>query len=113
MGHSVNGRNLCGLIAGYMIIKSIVNIVLDHGFTNILMLAVSIGLGVCMLSRLKFMNYITAAVLAVMVIVHLKDNISNFGVNRHLIYLGEGVIDLICAYRLVADEDIKEFFRHG
>lgn len=112
MGHSVNGRNLCGLIGGYMILKGIINLILGFGFTNILMLAVSVGLTVGLLISFKFMNYVTAGFLAVMVLVHIKDNISNIGLNIHLLYLAEAVIDVICAFKLVADSDIREFFNH-
>ena len=111
MGHSVNGRNLCGLIAGYMVIKGILNLILDFSGTNVMMLAVSVGLGFGMLIAFKFMNYITAAFLFVMVVIHIKDNITNIGWNVHIVYLVEAVIDVVCAYKLVASEDIREWFR--
>lgn len=112
MGHSVNGRNLCGLIGGYMILKGVVNLILGFGFTNILMLAVSVGLTIGLVTSFKFMNFITAGFLIGMVIAHLKDNISNFGLNVHLLYIAEAVIDVICAYKLIFDQDIKEYFNH-
>ncbi|MBQ7187307.1 MAG: hypothetical protein IJR91_06715 [Ruminococcus sp.] len=113
MGHSVNGRNLCGLIAGYMVIKGILNLILSFGAANVLMLAVSAALGFGMLIRFRFMNLITAGFLTVMVIVHIKDNIANIGLNVYIVYLVEAVIDLVCAFKLVTDQDIREWFRHS
>ena len=113
MGHSVNGRNLCGLIAGYMVIKSILNLILGFSFMNILMLAISVALGFCLIISLKYMNIVTAVFLVVMVLIHIKDNISGIGFNKNLIYLAEAVIDVICAFRLVASEDIREYFNHS
>ena len=113
MGHSINGRNICGLIAVYMVIKSILNLILGFGFTNILMLAVSIGLGFSLIIALKYMNYVTALFLVVMVIVHIKDNITNIGFNVHIVYLVEALIDVVCAIKLVADQDIREHFNHS
>ena len=113
MGHSVNGRNLCGLIAGYMVIKGILNLILGFSGFNVMMLAVSAGLGFGMLIRLRFMNYITAAFLFVMVVIHIKDNITNIGLNVHIVYLVEAVIDVVCAFKLVADRDIREWFDHS
>ncbi len=113
MGHSVNGRNLCGLIAGYMVIKSILNLILNFGTANVLMLIVSAALGFGLLARFRFMNFITAGFLVVMVIVHIKDNITNIGLNVHIVYLVEAAIDLVCAFKLVTDQDIREWFRHS
>ncbi|MBR6872241.1 MAG: hypothetical protein IKN17_01900 [Ruminococcus sp.] len=113
MGHSVNGRNLCGLIAVYMVIKGILNLILGFGFMNILMLAISVGLGFSLIISLRYMNYVTAVFLAVNVVINLKDNISNIGFNVHLVYLVEAVIDVVCAFKLVADADIREHFNHS
>ncbi len=113
MGHSVNGRNLCGLIAGYMLIKGILNLILGFSFMNILILAVSVGLSFGMISSVKHLNKVTALFLAVMVVLNIKDNISNIGFNVHLVYLAEAVIDVFCAFQLVANQDIREFFNHG
>ncbi|SDB12690.1 hypothetical protein SAMN02910317_00592 [Ruminococcaceae bacterium FB2012] len=113
MGHSVNGRNLCGLIAGYMVIKGILNLILGFSGFNVMMLAVSAGLGFGMLIRFRYMNYITAAFLFVMVVIHIKDNITNIGLNVHIVYLIEAVIDVVCAFKLVADRDIREWFDHS
>lgn len=110
MGHSVNGRNLCGIIGGYMVIKGVVNLILSFGFTNILMLAVSAGLAFGLIIGFKFMNFVTAGFLAAMVVAHIADNIRNIGFNAHLLYLAEAVIDVVCAYKLLTNIDIKEHF---
>lgn len=110
MGHSINGRNLCGMIGGYMIIKGVVNLILNFGFTNVLMLAVSAGLAFGLIIGFKFMNFITAGFLVGMVLTHIVDNIKNIGLNVHLLYIAEAVIDVICAYKLLTNIDIKEHF---
>ena len=113
MGHSVNGRNLCGLIAVYMVIKSILNLILGFGFANIVMLGVSIGLGFTLIIGFKYMNFVTAAFLVVMVCTHIVDNIKGIGLNRNIVYIVESVIDVVWAYKLVFDEDIREHFRRS
>ncbi|MBR6102833.1 MAG: hypothetical protein IKP95_10410 [Ruminococcus sp.] len=111
MGHSVNGRNLCGLIAVYMVIKGILNLILGFGVTNIIALGVSVFLGYCLIMGFKYMNLFTAGFLIALVVFNIKDNITEIGLNRHLIYLVEAVIDVVCAYKLLFNEDIKEHFR--
>lgn len=113
MGHSVNGRNLCGLIAGYMVIKQILNLVLGFGFMNIVWLLAAAVLGFCLITSIKKMNIVTAVFLIVMVLVHIKDNLSGIGFNKNLIYIAEAVIDVICAFQLLVNKDIREFFNHG
>lgn len=110
MGHSINGRNLCGIIGGYMVLKGIVNLILDFGFSNILMIAVSAGLAFGLIIGFKYMNFITAGFLVAMVLAHIMDNIKNIGLNSHLLYLAEAVIDVVCAYKLITNIDIKEHF---
>ena len=106
MGHQVNGRNLVGLIGVYFIIKGIVNLVLGFSFSNIVMLALFAVLAYLMLQKKPMTNYITAALLVVIVLIHIKDNIVNFRV----IYLAEAAIDCVCAFTLVANKDVREFF---
>ena len=107
MGHSVNGRNLIGLMGGYFVIKGIVNLVLGFSFQNIVILCVFAALAYLMLQKKPMTNYITAALLAVIVLIHIKDNIVNFRV----LYLAEAAIDCVCAFTLVANNDVKEYFK--
>ncbi len=113
MGHSVNGRNLCGIIAGYMVLKQILNLILGFGLANIFGLVLACVLGYLLISSKKFMNIVTAVFLVVTVLLNIKGNIQGLGFNKNLIYLAEAVIDVICAFQLVANKDIREFFNHG
>lgn len=113
MGHSVNGRNLCGIISAYMIVKQILNLIIGFSFMNIVWLAVAVALAFCLVTSKKFMNIVTAVFLVVIVLVNIKGNIQGLGFNKNLIYLAEAVIDVICAFQLVANKDIREFFNHG
>ena len=107
MGHSVNCRNLIGLMGGYFVIKGIVNLVLGFSFQNIVILCVFAALAYLMLQKKPMTNYITAALLAVIVLIHIKYNIINFRV----LYLVEAAIDCVCAFTLVANNDVKEYFK--
>ena len=61
-----------------------------------------------MLTGIKGLNYVAAAVLAVIALIHLPDNISNIGSNW--IYLIEGIIDIGCAVLLCVNKDVREHF---
>ncbi len=113
MGHSVNGRNLCAIIAGYMVVKQLLNLILGFSFMNIVWLVISAGLGFMLISSKKYMNIVTAVYLVVIVLVNLKGNLENFGFNSSLIYLAEAVLDVVCAWQLAANKDIRQFFDHG
>ena len=106
MGHQVNGRNLVGLLGVYFVIKGIVNLILGFSFGNIATLALFAVLAFLMLQKKPMTNYITAALLVVFVLIHIKDNIVNF----RIIYLAEAAIDCVCAFTLVANKDVREFF---
>lgn len=108
MGNSENGKNLCGVIAGYIVIKQLLNLILGFGFMNIIWLLVAAALGYCLITSKKYMNIATAVFLAVMVLVHIKDNISG----GQVLYLIEAVIDVVCAAALVINKDIKQYFEH-
>lgn len=106
MGNSENGKKLCGIIAGYMVVKQLLNLILGFGLMNIVWLLVAAALGFCLISSKKYMNYVTAAFLAVIVLIHIKDNISG----GQVLYLIEALIDVVCAVLLCVNKDIKQYF---
>jgi len=106
MGHSVNGRNLVGIISGWLVIKGILNLILGFGIWNIIALVVTIALCYFMLTGTKYMNYVTAVLVAAVVLKNLGNNIKNV----EILYLIEAVIDAVCVFQLVANKDIREHF---
>lgn len=106
MGHSVNGRNLVGIISGWLVIKGILNLILGFGVGNIIILAVTVALCYFMLNGTKYMNYVAAVLIAAVVLKNLWYNIKNV----EILYLIEAVIDAVCVVQLVANKDIKEHF---
>lgn len=104
MGHSVNGRNLCGIISGYLVIKCILNLILGFGFSNILHLVIAVAIGYVLISGIKYSNYVTAILVAFPVVANMKDNIAN----SRVLYIIEAVIDIVCIVELIINKDIKE-----
>ena len=90
------GRTITVGITVYLIIKIILNGILGGIF------------GVAMFSGYRFINYVVAAYLAIVALVHLPDNISNIGSNW--IYLLEGIADIGFAAVLCFVAPVKEHF---
>ncbi len=108
MGHSVNGRNLVGVISVWLVIKGILNLILGFGIGNIITLVVTVALCYFMINGTKYMNYVAAVLIAAVVLKNLGNNIKNV----EILYLVEAVIDVICVVQLVVNKDIKEHFKH-
>lgn len=109
MGHSVNGRNLVGIIGGWLVIKSIINLILGFSFGNIVTLIAAAALAFLMLKGIPFMNYVTAVLVGAVVLKNLGYNIKNV----EILYLVEAVIDAVCVVQLVINKDIKEHFHQN
>ena len=99
------GRLYCICIGIYCIVKAILNLILGDGFGNII---VGIFILAVLFTGLQYMNYLTAAYLAFVVLICLPTNIKNIGSNW--LYLLEGFIDLGCAALLCLRAEIKEHF---
>ncbi|MBR1749539.1 MAG: hypothetical protein IJ740_01475 [Ruminococcus sp.] len=106
MGHQVNGRNLVGLAGLWFIVKGVLNLILGFSFTNIVTLAVFVFLAYLMLQKKPTINIVTAIALVAIVLIHIKDNIVNF----RILYLAEAAVDVVVAYILVFNKDVREFF---
>ncbi len=103
------GRSIACGIGAYAVGKAILNgIVGAFSVKDILIGAV---MAVFLYCGFKFTNYIIAAVLAVIALIHLPDNISNIGSNW--LYLLEGIIDICCAVTLCTNPAVKQHFTNG
>lgn len=99
------GRNIA-LIAGiYFIIKSILNLILGGGVFDVI---ISVAEAAVLYTGLMYMNYVIAAIAAIIVLVHLPANISHFTDNW--LYLLEGVIDIIFAVIICINPNVREHF---
>ena len=98
---------ICVAMSVYFIAKAVLNMILSGSF-DFVGIFIAAGLTVIMLTGIKGLNYVAAAVLAVIALIHLPDNISNIGSNW--IYLIEGIIDIGCAVLLCVNKDVREHF---
>lgn len=92
----------------YLIVKSVLNLLLGFSASNLIMLIVSVVALVLMLSRVPYINYIVAVFLAIMFLMHVGNNISNFG--SQWLYLLEGLLDVGAAAVLVFEKNVKAYF---
>ncbi len=100
------GRTITVGITVYLIIKIILNGIL--GGMNVGELILALIFGVAMFSGYRFINYVVAAYLAIVALVHLPDNISN--ISSNWIYLLEGIADIGFAAVLCFVAPVKEHF---
>ncbi len=100
------GRNFSLFIGIYIVLKAVLNMIIgDDSFWNVIYSLVE---AVVLYTGLMYINYVIAVILAIVVLVNLKNNITNFSSNW--IYLLEGIVDLVCAVLLVVNKDIKGHF---
>ncbi|WP_295214178.1 hypothetical protein [Ruminococcus sp.] len=92
----------------YLIVKSVLNLLLGFSASNLIMLIVSVVALVLMLSRVPYINYIVAVFLTIMFLMHVGNNISNFG--SQWLYLLEGLLDVGAAAVLVFEKNVKAYF---
>lgn len=100
-----NGRNMAFFIGIYFVVKSILNMILGGSFGNIVYSLIE---ALALYTGLMYINYVIAGITLLVVVLNLKNNISNIGSNW--IYLIEGIIDIGCALLLVGASDIKQHF---
>ncbi len=100
------GRGLAVIIGLYVIVKAVVNMLLgDHNIFNIVYAVLEAA---ALYTGLMYLNYIVAGILALVVLMHLKTNLSDIG--GHIIYLIEAAVDIVCAVLLIIQKDVKEHF---
>ena len=101
------GKKICIAMAVYIVAKAVLNMALARQFELITML-VALAEAAVLFVRFKYVNYVLAAVLALVAVAYLPQNIANIGSNW--IYLLEGVIDIGCAALLCFNRDVKSIF---
>lgn len=101
-----NGRTLALCIGLYLIVKSVLNMII--GNDPIGNLIYSVIEAAALYTGLMYINYVVAGIAALVVLVNLKNNLSNIGSNW--IYLVEAAVDIVCAVLLISHKDIKEHF---
>lgn len=104
--NNANGRTLAVAVGAYMVIKMIVNMILGGGSVGNLIYTIIEALALA--TGLMYINYVIAGILVLVMLLNLKNNITNFSSNWF--YLLEGIIDIGAAVLLVFNKDVKEHF---
>lgn len=107
MGSAETGKQFSIAIGIYLIVKQIINLILDAGVTSLIL---PIVMAILLFLGIKYCNYGVACVLIVIAIACIGTNLSNLGFNRYLLYVVEGIIDILCAVALCVNNDIKAYF---
>lgn len=103
--NNTSGRNMAVFIGAYLVVKSIVNMILGDSFGNIIY---ALFEAFMLYTGLQYVNYVIAGLAGLVVLMNLKNNLSDIGSNW--LYLIEGVVDIIAAVLLVTVDDIKKHF---
>ncbi len=102
----MSGKNLVTGIGIWMVVKSLLNLILEFGFGNIIILVVAAGLAILLMANVPYANYVVAVLLGIVVLKNLPGNILSF----QILYLLEAVVDVVCIVLLVAVKDVKDLF---
>ena len=114
MGNAENGKKIATGIGLYIIIKSVLNLILGGGFMSFLgSLILAVVFLFMLVMGVKYTNYIVGVWCILTVATNVETNVANLGFNKYLIYLIEGIIDLIAGVMLFANNDIKAHFEGG
>ncbi|MBQ7046935.1 MAG: hypothetical protein IJN85_04245 [Oscillospiraceae bacterium] len=108
-----SGRMVAIIIGVYLVCKELINMFIGllgggFGITGLITAAI---LAVVLFLGIKYTNYVVAVILAIVVLTNLGNNISNIGDN--LLYLIEGIIDIICAVIICIMPNVKEHFTNA
>ena len=98
------GLGIITVMAAYVLIKAIVNMVI--GVFSISSILIALGMACMFFVLINKFNYVLAGILLLTVLIHLPDNLRNIGSNW--IYLAEAAIDVVCAVTLIKNDDVKE-----
>lgn len=105
--NNAQGKNIAVIIGIYLFAKTILNMVVGGGF-DIKGLVGDIVLFAALFSGLQYLNYGVSAILAIVVITNLPNNITHIGSNW--IYLIEAAVDVVCIVILCTNASVKEHF---
>ena len=100
------GKAIVNTIGVWLIVKSILNTILSFGLWNVIMIVLSVAVLYVFYLKIPYMNYVVAVLLLAVVLKNLWYNITNV----QILYIIEGVIDLISAYFLCFNKEVKEYF---
>ena len=103
--NNANGRTLAVVVGAYMVIKMVINLILGGSVGDLIYTIIE---ALALVTGLMYINYVVAGLLVLVMLLNLKNNISNFSSNWF--YLVEGIIDIGAAVLLVLNKDIKEHF---
>jgi hypothetical protein len=106
------GKSFVVVIGSYMVLKEVLNLILSivggGGLGGIVSIIITGIIVFAMLYCPQWIKYIVALFLAVTFFRHIFGNLSDiFG---NLIYIIEGVLDIICAVVLVINPAITAFY---
>ncbi len=111
--NNASGRTLALAIGAWAIFKCILNAIIGGGFDAGSLIAAVVIIAAALLG-IKYTNYAVAAILAIVVIINLFGNIGMlFHLNtmiKGLVFLVEGLVDIICALVLCAAPNVREHF---
>lgn len=100
-------KSIIGGISLWLVAKSLVNLVLNFGFGNIIGVVVAVALAGALIIKVPYANYIVAVVMAIGVIKNLPYNLAHF----QIIYLAEAIVDAVCVFILVANKEVRDYFK--
>lgn len=99
-----NGQKLSMGVALYIVIKQIINgIIGGFGGMNLVILLVGIAAGFCFYKGIAKSNLIVAVLMMAVACAYFPGNIKNF----NLLYIIEGVLDMLGAVLLAFHPDIR------
>ncbi|MBQ1519654.1 MAG: hypothetical protein IIZ53_07375 [Ruminococcus sp.] len=99
-----NGFRIICAMAIYVVVKSLINMAVG-GF-SLSGLLIALAMACAFFIFIKKVNYVLAAVLVLIVLIHLPTNLGH--ISSHWLYLLEGAVDIVCAAMLVTNNDVKE-----
>lgn len=114
MENNSSGKTVSLIIGAWFIVKWVLNLILG-GFDIVGLLIAAVIFVLCFLG-IKYTNYVIAGIAVIVVLVNLIPNIRGIlstEIIRHLIYLAEGAVDIICAAILCLSVSVKEHFSNG
>ncbi len=115
MENNSSGKGRALLIGAWFIVKWILNLIIGGGFDVVGLLIAAVMLVLCFLG-IKYTNYVIAGIAVIVVLVNIVPNITGLfsaQIIKHLIYLVEGAVDILCASVLCISPSVKEHFTNG
>ncbi|MBQ5339108.1 MAG: hypothetical protein J6Z40_08080 [Oscillospiraceae bacterium] len=100
------GQKICIGISLYLILKPVCSSLFLGG--SLAPLVIGIAALFLLYFGVRHSNTVIAVLLMLVACACLPDNIRNIGFNRYLIYLLEGIADMLCAVVLAFQPDVRK-----